>query len=83
MVQKKDVLYTVVFTLHNEEEITVTDTAEALVASAALKQFLNYKTAVVEGENDTTYIPFHAVIKVVATKQTTEKRVEDETCKEA
>lgn len=82
MVQKKDVFYTAVFTLHNEEEITVIDTAENKAASAALAQFLNYKTAVVEGESGTTYIPFHAVIKVVVTKQTTETEVEDETCKE-
>lgn len=78
-------LKTAVFTLHDESTITVTDSANAMYATAALAQFSHYNTAklvVVDGEKETvTYVPFHAVVKVVVTEtESADEPVTDAFC---
>lgn len=58
---------TVVFTLHDASTVTVTDTKESMIASAALAQFQHEETVKVVGAENVTYIPFHAIIKAVVT----------------
>ena len=60
-------LKTVVFTLHDESTVTAADTATAQIGSNAFAQFMdkNQPIIVVPGADDTTYIPFHAVVKAV------------------
>lgn len=78
----KKYLNEVKFTLHNEEVLTVSDTIDSGAGSAALNQFLNYKTAMLAIDGKEVYVPFHAVIKVEVTK--TEQEIEgptDDNCK--
>ena len=62
-------LKTVVFTLHDESTVTAADTATAQIGSNAFAQFTDKEQPiiVVPGESSTTYIPFHAIVKVVVT----------------
>ena len=75
-----DRLITAVFTLHNGDEVTAADAAERKVGTGAMQQFMAGKTAIVEGENDTTYIPFHSVIKVVVTENAVVSSFTDDFC---
>lgn len=53
------------------ESYTVADTADKQIGSAVLSQFNGKMTLVLEtGENEKTYIPFHAVCVVKATVST-------------
>lgn len=55
------------------ETYTVADTAEKAIGSNALAQFLDGKTMALEtGENEITYVPFHAVCAVKVTSSTTD-----------
>lgn len=75
-------LTTIVITLHDKSVMTVADSVELSRGSNALAQFLDKNTMKVVEDEKTTYIPFHAVIKVEATtsKQTVDP-VEDDACK--
>lgn len=74
-------LKTVVFTLHDKSEVTVADTAEKQLASSALAQFEAEKAVKVVGEDNTTLIPYHAIIKAVITETQTEiEKGEDAFC---
>lgn len=72
----------IVITLHDGSTMTVEDTVDKTRASNALAQFKDYKTMVVVEDDKTTYIPFHAVIKIeVTTSKQSVDPVEDEACK--
>lgn len=73
-------LITAVFTLHDGSTVTAEDTATGNAGSSALGAFKAYKTATVKGENSTTLIPFHSVIKVVVTETTSESEFTDDFC---
>lgn len=73
---------TVVFTLHDASNVTVTDTQEGMIASAALAQFLHEETVKVAGAENVTYIPFHAIIKAVVTESAQKiTKGDDDFCK--
>ena len=66
-------LKTIEVTTGCDKTYTVADTAEKYIASNALEQFRGGKTMALEtGENEITYVPFHAVCAVKVTKSTTE-----------
>lgn len=53
------------------ESYTVADTTEKVIGSNALAQFQAGKTMALEtGENEITYVPFHAVCAVKVTSST-------------
>ena len=53
------------------ETYTVADTVEKSIGSDALSQFLAERTMALEtGENEITYVPFHAVCAVKVTSST-------------
>lgn len=60
-------LKTVVITPLVGEAITVADTATSALGSMALAQFMDKQTVMVVGDDDITYIPFHAIVSVVVT----------------
>lgn len=76
---KKTTLRTVTFTLHDESTVVATDTATANIGSAALEAFKAKQIVVVEGETK-TYIPFHAIVKVVVAEESTTQTVTDAAC---
>lgn len=78
--KRTDRLITAVFTLHNGDEVTAADVADRKVGTGAMQQFMAGKTAIVEGVSDTTYIPFHSVIKVVVTETTADSSFDDDFC---
>ena len=58
-------LKTVVFTLMDgSTTVTATDTDSAAIGSMALAQFDGKQTVVIVGNDGTTKIPFHAIMKV-------------------
>ena len=64
----KKALKSIVITTVGGNTVSVADTADAPIASNALAEFEAYKTMhIVTGENEKTYIPFHAVDNIVVT----------------
>ena len=60
------------------ETYTVADTAEKAIGSTAFSQFTSEKTMTLEtGENEITYVPFHAVCAVKVTTSTTDAEKAD------
>lgn len=60
------------------ETYTLADTAEKAIASSALSQFIAEKTMTLEtGENEITYVPFHAVCAVKVTTSVTDAEKAD------
>ena len=60
------------------EEYTVADTAEKAIGSTAYSQFAGGQTLTLEtGENEITYVPFHAICAVVVTTSTTDAEKAD------
>ena len=80
--KKTNRLVTAVFTLHDGSTVTAADTANSNIGTAALGQFKHEATIVVKGEENTTYIPFHAVIKVVVTETNSDSTFTDDFCQE-
>ena len=67
----KKPLYTVEVITTCGESYTVADTAEKTIGSSAFSQFKAGMTLVLEtGENEKTYVPFHAVCAVKVTIST-------------
>lgn len=67
MATYKKPLYTVEVITSCGETYTATDTAEKQIGSAVLSAFLRGETLVIEtGENEKTYVPFHAVCALTA-----------------
>lgn len=66
-------------------EVSVSDTATAPKASAALAEFETFKTMHVQtGDNEVTLIPFHAVDSIVVTTQASDDITKaDPYCEEA
>lgn len=56
-----------------EEAFVVNDTIATPVASQALDQFLHEKTMVIPQGEETAYIPFHAVVAIVSTQQSSDE----------
>ena len=60
------------------ESYTATDTVEKAMGSNAFSAFKSGKTLAIEtGENETTYVPFHAICAVKVTKSTGEVQKAD------
>ncbi len=81
--KRVEVLKSITITLHNGDTITLQDEAGKLYASAAFADFMAYriiKCEDFEAEGETTYVPFHSVLKVVVTETKTETEFEDDTC---
>lgn len=68
-----------VHTLGNNE-FTATDTNDVKVGTHAFMQFQHHDTVEIAGEENTTYIPFHAIEYVEVTKATETVEVSDDTC---
>lgn len=67
----KKPLYTVEVITTCGESYTVSDTVDKQVGAAVLSAFKRGDTLVLEtGENETTYVPFHAVCALVVTIST-------------
>ena len=79
---KTETLITVVFTLHDGTTVTAADTADSRVGTGAFRAFEGGRTVVIEGTENTTYIPFHAVIKAVVTKTASTSQFTDDFCQE-
>ena len=76
MATYKKPLYTAEVITTCGETYTVSDTAEKALASPVIAQFDGEKTLILEtGENEKTYIPFHAVcvLKVTVSTEDVEK----------
>lgn len=76
---KKDML-TVRFTTFGGYEATATDEAGKMIGTSALGQFRAEKTVVIEGAEETVYIPFHAIDHVIVTKDEADVDVTDRNC---
>ena len=64
----KKALKSIVITTVGGNTVSVADTATEPKASNALAEFEAFKTMhIVTGENEKTYIPFHAVVNIVVT----------------
>ena len=59
---------------------TVADTATDKLGTHAYQQFLHHDTVEIVGEENTTYIPFHAIDHVVVVKAVSEVEITDDTC---
>ena len=71
MATYKKPLYTVEVITTCGETYTVSDTTEKAIAGAVIAAFKRGETLVIEtGENEITYVPFHAVCAVKATVST-------------
>ena len=71
MATYKKPLYTVEVITTCGETYTVADTTEKQIAGAVIQQFNGKMTLVLEtGENEKTYVPFHAVCAVKVTVST-------------
>lgn len=75
--QKKEISYSVDLDMHKGENITV-DENDGFGAVLSLERGHMVKKT---GEYETTYIPFHAIEKGVATKDEKTVEVEDDFCK--
>lgn len=81
----KKALKSIVITTIGGATVSVADTATAPIASQALAEFEAFKTMhIATGENETTYIPFHAVDNIVVTASKSDDITkEDPYCVEA
>ena len=71
MATYKKPLYTVEVITTCGETYSVSDTVEKAIAGAVISAFKRGETLTIEtGENETTYVPFHAVCAVKVTVST-------------
>ena len=61
-------------------EFTATDTDEVKAGSLAFNLFMAGDVVEIKGENDTTYVPYHAIDHVVVTRTSSEEEITDDTC---
>ena len=73
----KKSLKTLTITLVDGSTVTAADTVDAPIGSSALAQFEDFQTIVVPGESATTYIPFHAVLKIEVAVEESEEQTRD------
>lgn len=79
--KRGDTLYSIVITLHNGDTINLADDANNRPAKSAFEDFKNYRIIKCEtSDTETTYIPFHSVLKVDVTTTKTQEEFEDDTC---
>lgn len=81
MAKRVEVLMKVVFTLHNGDTIELQDEPGKLVAKKAFADFMGYRIIeCITSDTETTYVPFHSVLKAVVTEERSESEFEDDTC---
>lgn len=79
--KRVETMLKVVITLHNGDTITLQDSADKLPAKSAFDDFMHYRIIECEtSDTETTYVPFHSVLKVDVTETKTEVEFEDDTC---
>lgn len=61
-------------------EFTAKDTDDSKAGTLAWQTFKGKDVVQIEGESDTTYVPYHAVDHVVVKMTTEEKDVKDDNC---
>lgn len=74
-------LKTVQIKVHGiETPYSVADTATSAVASSVLASYEAYKGLVFPGDDETVYVPFHAIEAIMVEETTTEVTKADATC---
>lgn len=76
---KKDML-TVKFTTFSGFTATATDVEGKMYGTSALGQFKAEKTVLIPGDEQDTYIPFHAIDHAIVTKSEIDVDVTDKNC---
>lgn len=78
MATYKKALKTVEVKTSCDTTYTAADTAEKAIGSSVLSAFMNGKTLAIEtGENEMTYVPFHAVCAIKVTTSTADVEKSD------
>lgn len=79
--KRTEVLYSIVITLHNGDTINLADDANNAPAKSAFEDFKHYRIIKCEtSDTESTYIPFHSVLKVDVTVTKSDVEFEDDTC---
>lgn len=80
MASKTQHTYTVTVNTIGGGEFTAADTEEAKAGYVAWQAFLHGEVVIIPGEENTTYVPYHAIDNIVVVTAQTSAEYTDDTC---